>query len=88
MVVLSRRDQLSKARVRPHARDPGSGRGTCALSEAGGSDPTGRSGRHEMSDFDQWVAPDLPYIDWWPVALDPNVVAKTVSHLAPPKGAY
>ncbi len=45
------------------------------------------SGRNEISDFDQWMALDLEYIDTWSLWLDIKILFKTVPVVLLHKGA-
>ncbi len=45
------------------------------------------NGRNEITDFDQWMKMDLEYIDRWSLALDCNILLKTVPVVLLCKGA-
>jgi exopolysaccharide biosynthesis polyprenyl glycosylphosphotransferase len=46
------------------------------------------SGRNEISDFSQWMALDLEYIDRWSLALDVAILLKTIPAVLQQRGAH
>lgn len=46
------------------------------------------NGRNEISDFDEWMALDLEYIDNWSLWLDIKILLRTVPAVVSGRGAY